>query len=257
MDATVRIEGAERVRGAPTRAVRSAPDRHPPQVLMRLQATAGNQAVAGALTATRPASPIQVQRGGKGGAGGGTAAGDVGIPGGGSATASDQGQLATGYKARPDGTYDTPDGRVVPETQAKDESLVVNSAGIFMAAYLARYNKVKSTYGLGQADLDKLSQSAGFLKQFKTGDVVLRQMDAADSQGLAKVTNSQYSHSGIIKAEGGRVQVLDSYRWRPGENHGQGRHRRAGLGRDFRAGRPQGSGLGVLSDSRFRRDVRR
>ncbi len=146
----------------------------------------------------------------KGGGGGGSATGDVGIPGGESATASDQDTLAAGYVAS-GANFTTPDGRTVKESQAKDESKVINSTGIFLAAYLARYNKVKGTYGLGETELGKLSAAAGFLKQYKTGDIVLRQMDAADSQGLAKITRANYSHTGIIKAEGGRVMVLDSY----------------------------------------------
>ena len=155
-----------------------------------------------------------VQRKGKDGgsnASPGTAAtGDISVGGGESTTPSEQTALAKGYALRPDGSYDTPYGRVVGAEQAQAESKVINSAGIFMGAYLARYNAVKK-YGLSQDDLDKLSTDAGFTQQFQTGDIVLRLMDASDSAALSKVTSSHYSHSGIVQVKGGRVWVLDSY----------------------------------------------
>ena len=178
-----------------------------PAQLLALQRTAGNAAVARMLAPTR--SNI-LQRKGEG-VGGGTATGEVGIPGGETATPSDQSALAPGYSEREDGQYDTPDGRVVSDAQAADESKVVNSDGIYMAAYLARYDDVRFTYGLTDVQMDKLSAAAGFMKQFKTGDVVLRLMDANDSAAIAKITDSHYSHSGIVQVDGGRVWVLDSY----------------------------------------------
>lgn len=163
-----------------------------------LQRSAGNRAVSGLI----------LQR--KGGIGGGTAKGEVRIPGGESSTASDQDAMAPGYVAS-GSDFTTPDGRTVSEAQAKDESKVINSTGIYLAAYLGRWNAVRSKYSLGEPILAILSGAAGYTKQFQTGDVVLRQMDAEDSAGLARITNARYSHSGIIKAEGGRVMVLDSY----------------------------------------------
>ena len=118
----------------------------------------------------------------EGGGGGGAAKGDVGIPGGESSTTSDQSELAPRYVAS-GSDYTTPDGRTVSEAQAKDESKVINSAGIYLAAYLARWSTVKSKYSLAEPALATLSAAAGYTKQFKTGDVVLRQMDAEDSQG--------------------------------------------------------------------------
>jgi hypothetical protein len=135
----------------------------------------------------------------------------VGIAGGESQTPSDQTKMASGYKEREDGKVDTFDARVVSKEQALAESKVISSEGIFMGAYLARYNELKETYKLPLDVLDKLSTKAGFMQQFKTGDIVLRQMNAADSQALAKITDSNYSHSGIIQVNGGRVWVLDSY----------------------------------------------
>jgi hypothetical protein len=141
----------------------------------------------------------------------------VGIENGESNTPSDQTGLAKGYTKRStDEQYDTPDGRIVSHEQAIAESRVINSEGIFMGAYLARYEALKK---YGKADLlDKLSAQAGFMKQFKTGDIVLRMMRAEDSEGLAKVTNSNYSHSGIIQVQDGRVWVLDSYPARGGKH---------------------------------------
>ena len=86
-----------------------------------------------------------VQRKGKGGdigpataAGTGGATGsEVGIAGGESTTPSEQTGLAAGYVPRADGRYDTPDGRTISAEQAQAESRVINSAGIFMGAYLA------------------------------------------------------------------------------------------------------------------------
>ncbi len=88
-----------------------------------------------------------------------------------------------------------------------------------MGAYLARYNALKKYSGV---DPSKLSAQAGFMKQFKTGDVVLRMMRADDSEGLAKVTDSHYSHSGIIQVETGKVWVLDSYPGRGGKRSPEG-----------------------------------
>jgi hypothetical protein len=136
-------------------------------------------------------------------------ASDVGIKGGESKTPSDQTALAKGYTERSDMQYDTPYGRTVTREQALLESKLLNSEGIFMGAYLARYNAVGAT--LPVAELDKLSRDAGFMKQFKTGDVVLRMMDASDSGDISKVTDSNYSHSGIVQVNDGRVWVLDSY----------------------------------------------
>jgi hypothetical protein len=169
---------------------------------------------AAALPHTTPASrampsSLMAQRKGDGGAALPPGATDVGIKGGESKTPSDQTVLATGYTERPDGQYDTPYGRTVTKEQALAESKVLNSEGIFMGAYLARYNAVGAS--LPAAELDKLSRDAGFMKQFKTGDVVLRMMDASDSAGIAKITDSNYSHSGIIQVKDGRVWVLDSY----------------------------------------------
>jgi hypothetical protein len=146
--------------------------------------------------------------------------GQVGISGGESQTPSDQMDLAKGYtKHERDEQYNTPDGRVITKEQAIVESQVINSKGIFMGAYLARFNALKKYFGV---DLNKLSSQAGFMHQFKTGDVVLRMMKAADSEGLAKVTNSQYSHSGIIQVNEGRVWVLDSYPGRGGKKCKEG-----------------------------------
>ena len=136
---------------------------------------------------------------------------EVGIQGGESKTPSDQAEMASGYEKQEDETYNTPDGRNISEEQALAESQVIKSAGIFMGAYLARYNLVKTKYGLDETQMGILSSKAGFLKQFKTGDIVLRMMAASDSEGLATVTESNYSHSGIIHVSGGRVMVLDSY----------------------------------------------
>lgn len=174
-----------------------------------LQPRAGNHAVAAVLARgrTNGQGSLAVQR--KGGSGGGTATGEVGIPGGESKEVSDRPGMAAGYAQRPDGQYGTPDKRVVPEEQAADESAVINSMGVYMAAYLARYNM--DSYGLTAAQLAVLSEKAVFLRQFETGDVVLRLMDASDSTALAKVTSSQYSHSGIVHRVGDRVMVLDSY----------------------------------------------
>jgi hypothetical protein len=206
---------AERVND--TAPVQPAEPRTPappaPAQLLALQRSAGNVAVARLLAASRehPTSlGGTIMRKG-GGAGGGTATGNVGIPGGESPATSDLSGMAAGYNKRPDGQYDTPDARVVSEAQATDESKVINSDGIYMAAYLARYEHVKSTHGLTEAQLDKLSAGAGFMKQYKTGDVVLRLMDANDSAGIAQITDSHYSHSGIVQVTGGRVWVLDSY----------------------------------------------
>lgn len=169
-----------------------------PDLATVLQRSAGNRAVAGLI----------LQR--KGGGGGGTAKGDIGIPGGESSTASDQDAMAPGYVASGSG-FTTPDGRTVSEAQAKDESKVINSTGIYLAAYLGRWNAVRSRYSLSEPVLAILSTAAGYTKQFQTGDVVLRLMDATDSGELATITRARYSHSGVIKAEGGRVMVLDSY----------------------------------------------
>lgn len=140
-----------------------------------------------------------------------TSKSDVGMAKGESKTPSDQDKMASGYKERADGNVDTADGRVVSREQALAESQVINSEGIFMGAYLARYNALKGKHSLPQNLLDDLSGKAGFMKQFKTGDIVLRQMNAEDSRALATVTDSNYSHSGIVQVNGGRVWVLDSY----------------------------------------------
>ncbi len=146
----------------------------------------------------------------------------VGIEGGESKTPSDQTKLADGYLEREDGNYDTPYKRVISKEQALAESLVLNSSGIFMAAYLARYNNLSKKYKLPVNELDNLSSDAGFMKQFKTGDIVLRMMSAEDSAGLAKITDSNYSHSGIVQVTNGRVFVLDSYPGRKSFNEGAG-----------------------------------
>jgi hypothetical protein len=204
------------------------------QAILGLQRAVGNDAVqrmlrgrvaSGGTSATEPSPPVRtqpavaarlpgarLQRGGGLGSGTpGPSAAAVGIAGGESATPSDQTELAPGYVKRADAGYDTPYGRVVDEAQAMAESKVINSAGIFMGAYLARYEVVKKL-GLAEPELDKLSSDAGFMKQFETGNVVLRLMNAEDSAGLAKITESHYSHSGIVQVgAGGRVWVLDSY----------------------------------------------
>jgi hypothetical protein len=144
---------------------------------------------------------------------------DVGVAGGESKTPSDQSKMAPGYVEQVDGDFKTPDGRIITKEQAAAESKVINSEGIYMSAYLQRYNALKDTYGLSQAELDMLSTKAGFMKQFKTGDIVLRMMSAEDSEGLATITDSNYSHSGIIQVKSGRVWVLDSY---PGRKDSSG-----------------------------------
>ncbi|MGA1870539.1 MAG: DUF4157 domain-containing protein [bacterium] len=136
---------------------------------------------------------------------------EVSIEEGESITPSDQKKMARGYKERNDGYYDTPDGRVIAREQAFAESQVINSKRIYMGAYLSRYNKLKKIYNLTEEELARLSTKAGFLNIFKTGDIVLRLMSAEDSQGLAKITDSNYSHSGIIQVKNSRVWVLDSY----------------------------------------------
>lgn len=161
------------------------------------------------------------RKGGKGDSATVTTGSTVGIASGESKTPSDQNVLAQGYtKHTTDDQYDTSDGRVVSQEQALAESQVINSEGLFMGAYLARYAALQK---YAKADLlDKLSAQAGFMKQFKTGDIVLRMMQADDSAGLAKVTNSNYSHSGIIQVNGGRVWVLDSYPARGGKHSKEG-----------------------------------
>lgn len=140
----------------------------------------------------------------------GSATGEVGVAGGESATPSDQDRLADGYLRQENNTYLTPNGRTVSKEQAEAESRVINSAGIFMGAYLARYRALKR-FNLAQDDLDRLSANSGFMQQYQTGDVVLRMMDAEDSEALAKITESNYSHSGIIQKSDRGVWVLDSY----------------------------------------------
>lgn len=191
--------------------------------ILRLQRVVGNQNLQHLLTqASVPRSSHRIpelQRKDKSGSStGGSSASTpspdvgVGIAGGESKTASDQDNLAPGYIKRADGQYDTPYKRVVSEEQAKAESKVLTSEGIFMGAYLARYNHLKSPqFGLAQPQLDELSRDAGFMKQFQTGDIVMRLMSAEDSAAIAKITDSHYSHSGIVQRKADGVWVLDSY----------------------------------------------